>query len=180
MELALIQERPRDLQLRLVRAPPVGRRGHLVPPGLERALDVADAHVQVAQALAGLEGFRRGGVALYELAIFRCRAARVVQVHRAEIACQLERAAPDRIHLQALLVAQREQQGARFQERRLVVACQGEVPRVLQTRLGPPAGGEHQREGRGRDRSRHEECGTTLANAPQRRNRGPGWSGVGV
>src|SRR5437899_10367344 len=109
VELALIEKRPGDPELRHVGAGTAWGGSDLVAPGLDSALHVADAHVEVAEPFARLERFRGGGVALYQLAVFGCGAARIVEVDGAEIAGELQRTAADGGDLLPLLVSQREQ-----------------------------------------------------------------------
>jgi len=90
VELALVEERPRDLHLGGVRAWPVGSGGHLIAPGLQGALHVADPHVEIAEPHAGLERFGRSRVPLDQLAVLGGGAAWIVEIHRAEIARELE------------------------------------------------------------------------------------------
>src|SRR5438067_4322281 len=156
VELALLEQRTGDPQLGHIGALPARRRRYLIPPGLEGALHVADAHVEVAEPLPRLECFGSRWIPLHQLPVLDGGAARVIEVDGAEITRQLQSAAADGVDLLALLVAQSQQNRPRLEQCRLVVAGEGEIPRMLQTGCGPPAGREQQRSHRDRDRAPHD------------------------
>src|SRR5947207_28526 len=156
VELALLEQRTGDPQLGHIGALPARRRRYLIPPGLEGALHVADAHVEVAEPLPRLECFGSRWIPLHQLPVLDGGAARVIEVDGAEIARQLQRAAADGVDLLALLVAQSQQNRPRLEQCRLVVSGEGEISRMLQTGCGPPAGREQQRSHRDRDRAPHD------------------------
>src|SRR5437762_1698660 len=153
---AFVEQRTGDPQLGHIGALPARRRRYLIPPGLEGALHVADAHVEVAEPLPRLECFGRHWIPLHQLPVLDGGAARVIEVVGAEIARQLQRAAADGVDLLALLVAQSQQNRPRLEQCRLVVSGEGEISRMLQTGCGPPAGREQQRSHRDRDRAPHD------------------------
>src|SRR5207237_1542955 len=134
-----------DLQLRGIGAGGIGSGGDLIAPGREGAAHVAEAHVEIAQALAGLEGLGSHGIPLHQLAVLLGGAARVVEVERAEIARELERAAANGILRLAALVSEREEEGAALEECGAVVPGEREIARLLQARRGALRASGHEK-----------------------------------
>src|SRR3954469_14865079 len=133
--LTPIEKGASDLELRRVGAGLVGRGGDLIAPRLERSANVAESHVEIAEPLARLQRLGSGGIALHQLAVLLRRAARVVEMERAEIARELEGAAPGAVLVLPAFVAEREEQGARLEERGAVMSGKRQVAGLLEPRV---------------------------------------------
>ena len=135
----------------------VGRGGDLVAPRLERSAKIAQAQIEVAEALASLERFRRGGIALHQLPVLLRGAARLVEVQRAQVAGELEGAPADVVGPVGAVVAELEEDRARLDQCRVVVPREREVARLLELGRGALAAPAEQQGDAQRQRSRSSQ-----------------------
>src|SRR5437773_1578800 len=98
-------------------------------------------------------------------------AARVVEIDRAEVAGQLVGAAADQVGALAALVAKREQDGPRLEERGVAVTGESKIAGLLEPGSGPAAS---RKDGADSKECLHTTIATIASPGPQRRDREEG------